>query len=244
MEGYETQAGFWDKTAPRVMGDLIGRPSAVEMMGYLEGKRVLEAGCGTGYVARILAEKGARVSGCDISKEMLERAFKEEKGVSGIEYKLARITDTGYEDERFDGVISEGVLIHSHPAVLDFAYREARRILKPEGSFVVSVTHPCLFVPGSPSRSEEKNWVKHKLKDKSQEESKIFTEMYYDIEGNEFISEVWDYPMGLYINSARKYGFNIEEVREPRVEEKHLLHPSWGKEYGYPAFLQFRMVKK
>ncbi|MDP3881349.1 MAG: class I SAM-dependent methyltransferase [Nanoarchaeota archaeon] len=246
MEGYETQAGFWDKTAPRVMGDLIGRPSAVELMGKgrVRREKILEAGCGTGYTARMLVGEEAIVSGCDSSREMLEKAIKEEKDAPGIEYKLANIISTGYEGDRFYGVMSIGVLIHNNPSFVNLAYREAFRVLKPQGTMVVSVTHPYLFTSGSPSMKKGKNWVKHRFLGKENAGSRVFEEEYYDLNGNKFVSEVWDHSIGFYLNGAVQAGFKLEEIREPKVEEKHLLHPSWGKEYGYPAFLQFRMVKK
>lgn len=245
MEGYRMQAGFWKKTTPRVMGDFIARPRAVDMLGYVSRKKILEAGCGSGYVARMIAKKGAIVSGCDISQQMIEKAIEEESANPlGISYHKTNITRMGKKEE-FDGISCVGVLMHNDLETISKFYAEADRVLKKDGVLVVSFTHPFMYVPGSPARKEGPNWMKLTPKEnKPYNESQRMREDYWDVDGNVFVSEVWHHSLADYLLTIEESPFKIVDIQEPVVEKEHLLHPTWGTEYGYPAYLQFRMVKK
>lgn len=56
------------------------RPSMVDLSGDVEGRRVLDAGCGAGPLTAALREKGAIVSGFDLSPSMIDLA-RERLGV-------------------------------------------------------------------------------------------------------------------------------------------------------------------
>ena len=56
-------------------GDPFGiLPRMIELLGDVAGRRVLDAGCGEGYLARVLAARGARVTGMDLSPRLIELA--------------------------------------------------------------------------------------------------------------------------------------------------------------------------
>ncbi len=73
-------------------------------MGPLCGARVLDTGCGDGYLARILAARGARVTGIDISPRLIGAARR--KDIEGrIDYRVADLTRPLLEEEgAFDSV--------------------------------------------------------------------------------------------------------------------------------------------
>lgn len=76
------------------------------------GKRVVEMGCGTGINTILMAQRGAKVTFMDFSKNALDivRKNMEEAGVDG-EFVLGDILESGFENE-FDIVHSEGVVEH------------------------------------------------------------------------------------------------------------------------------------
>lgn len=242
----DSDARFWDKTSPRVVGDIIGRPEAVELCDDIVGKRVLEAGCGTGYVARMLQQIGAEVFGCDISQPMISKAqtANEELG-QNIVYSVQDICQTNYSAGIFDLVTCVGVLIHLTQDVIEAFLVEAHRLLKGDGSLVISVTHPCLYLPFSPSRTEEVNWVKHTPIDNLlYDHSQRFQELYCDCDGNCFESIVWHHPEEWYMKAFSKQGFVLEKVQCPVLQKNHLQYEHWGSVSNYPVFWQVKLTKK
>ena len=107
----------------------------VHALPELEGKDVLDLGCGTGYFSAWLARTGARPVGVDLTPAQLETARTMQREF-GIEFLLieADAVATGLPDESFDLVLSEyGASIWCDP------YRwipEAARLLRPGGELV------------------------------------------------------------------------------------------------------------
>ena len=101
----------------------------------LDGKDVVELGCGTAYFSAWLARRGARPVGVDITPAQLETARAMQKEF-GLEFPLIEAdgAETGLPDASFDLVVSEyGASIWVDP------YRwipEAARLLRPGGELV------------------------------------------------------------------------------------------------------------
>src|SRR5713226_9602569 len=55
---------------------LYERPAMLELLGDLRGKRVLDVGCGAGVLAEAMLERGASVTGLELSASMAELAHK------------------------------------------------------------------------------------------------------------------------------------------------------------------------
>ena len=239
---------YWTKREPMVMGDLRNRPPMMLLVGDIKGHSVLEAGCGTGYVARMLSAMGARVFGCDISDEMLEKAYKEEsEHPMGIEYTNGDVTELPYGDETMDDIISCGVLIHFDQKTIEKSLKEAARVLKRGGAITIGVMHPYLYHPDSPNRKlEGKSWGKYiPLEEgKSYEESQRFREDYYDKKGKLFSSEVWHHTIPTYVQLIKSAGLTIVEIQEQIIQQDDLISEEWGNDFGYPAFLHIKAVKE
>jgi len=112
---------------------------------HLAGQSWLDAGCGTGTLARFLAKaKGCNTLGVDASAEMIANCVP----ARNTEFRQIRdICETGLPDGNFDGVLCSSVLEYvSDPRA---ALIELRRLLKPEGLLFVSVpnAHPIARWP-------------------------------------------------------------------------------------------------
>lgn len=122
-------------------------PALFRLLGDVKGRRVLDAGCGSGYLARLLAAKGAEVVGVDHSAQLLEIARREEKkeplGVKYLKADLGRLSPLA--EAVFDVVVSNVVL--QDVVAFDDAFREFHRVLRPGGRLLFSVTHPCFERP-------------------------------------------------------------------------------------------------
>jgi len=99
-----------------------------------EGQRVLDIGCGWGGTARFLAERyGVEVVGVTVSKEQARRAREVCRGLP-VEIRLCDYRDL---DERFDRIVSLGMIEHVGPRNYATYFDLVRRCLAPRGLFVL-----------------------------------------------------------------------------------------------------------
>lgn len=123
-------------------------PAQAELCGDVSGVRVLDLGCGSGYFAREMARRGAEVTGVDVSPRLIEHAERIERDESlGIRYVKADAADLSgvIPDISFE-MVTSCVALQDMPDVPG-VLREVRRVLRPDGRFVVSITHPCTDMP-------------------------------------------------------------------------------------------------
>lgn len=98
-------------------------------------RRVLDAGCGTGNLARKLGRNN-KVTAIDYSPGMLEKAAEKTAGNENVELLQASVLSLPFADESYDVVVSVNVLFNlSDPAR---AIREAYRVLGKNGVLIVS----------------------------------------------------------------------------------------------------------
>jgi ubiquinone/menaquinone biosynthesis C-methylase UbiE len=98
-------------------------------LGPIEGRTILDLGCGKGRFAARLTDVGAFVVGLDVSPEMLAEGSGAR--VLGSARKLP------FADGSFDGVFAIEVLQHVHPAHLGEVISEMRRVIAPGGRLAI-----------------------------------------------------------------------------------------------------------
>lgn len=80
--------------ADREPGQLVdtGFPAQLlDLLGDVSGKDVLDAGCGQGYLSRMLVARGARVTGIDLSPRLIQKARDADPN-GRVEYRLADLS--------------------------------------------------------------------------------------------------------------------------------------------------------
>lgn len=107
----------------------------------LKGKKLLEAMCGSGQATEFFLEKGAVITGLDISEKLIDN-FKEK--FPQCEAICTSIFDNGLPNESYDAVSIIAGLHHLHPKV-DDCVEEVYRILKPGGTFMFMEPHKGSF---------------------------------------------------------------------------------------------------
>ncbi|AFK21892.1 class I SAM-dependent methyltransferase [Pyrococcus sp. ST04] len=103
--------------------------------------KVLDLACGVGGFSFLLEDHGFEVIGLDVSEEMIEKAREYAKSrESRVKFIVGDATNLPFEDKSFDYVIFIDSLVHFEPIELNRVFKEVRRILKPEGKFLIQFT--------------------------------------------------------------------------------------------------------
>lgn len=134
---YPYLAPFYDLSA-RVMllpfgGEQAFRRAAVDAMRLSHGTRVLELGCGTGSMTRLVLDAGAEVTAIELSPHMLERARRKAPEAHFIAGDML-----SFEPERpFDRALISFVLHEMTSDIRTRALATAHRSLAPGGSLTI-----------------------------------------------------------------------------------------------------------
>ncbi|MGH7867474.1 MAG: class I SAM-dependent methyltransferase, partial [Candidatus Dormibacteraceae bacterium] len=129
------------KVAGRFANECIDVPAVLSLMPEdLSGKRVLDAGCGSGIYAQMIASRGASVTGVDASSKIIEIAEQEKPIDLEITYKVGDIGNLAFPDAAFDLVVCTYVL--DNVGNLKSVFQEFHRLLKNQGICIFSISHP------------------------------------------------------------------------------------------------------
>lgn len=124
------------------------RPAMLRLAGDVRGRRVLDAGCGSGPLTLALRERGAVVTGLDGSPAMIELARR--RLGEDVPLHVADLAEPlPFSDGTFDDVVASLVLHYLEDWVAPLA--ELRRVLRPGGRLLVSVNHPTARLLNAPT---------------------------------------------------------------------------------------------
>jgi ubiquinone/menaquinone biosynthesis C-methylase UbiE len=141
LDAYETLAAAYASvidTKPH--NAYYERPATLSLMPEVKGKRVLDAGCGSGVYSEWLIKHGAEIVAVDASPKMVELAKQRLGSTTDVRQADLSKPLTFLHDSSFDVVLCPLVLEYIEDWHSTFA--EFYRVLRPGGHFVFSVTHP------------------------------------------------------------------------------------------------------
>ncbi|MGH3290578.1 MAG: methyltransferase domain-containing protein [Trebonia sp.] len=204
------------------------RPAMLALAGDVAGRRILDAGCGSGPLLAALRDRGASVTGFDKSAGML--AVARRRLGDGADLQVAELgSPLPYPDDTFDDVTASLVLHYLEdwgPALA-----ELRRVLKPGGRLIASVGHPF----------RENLWHRDVgLK------PDYFATYNYVVEwtaaGQAALLRFWTRPLHAMTDAFTAAGFRISVISEPAVAPdtpKALLPHDIGDGRRFLCFLFF-----
>ena len=200
------------------------RPAMLALAGDVAGRRILDAGCGSGPVMAALRDRGAIVTGFDKSAGMLELARLR----LGVDADL-QVADLGrplpFPDDTFDDVIASLVLHYLEdwgPALA-----ELRRVLKPGGRLLASVEHPFAIYLMHREAGREADYFA--TCNRTEE---------YNFSGQTALMSFWHRPLHAMTDAFTAAGFRIAVISEPPpAPAARELFP--GEIAAQPRFLCF-----
>ncbi len=219
-----------------------GIPTEVELrlLGPLEGKRVLDLGCGAGHAAVAFARAGAKVIAVDPSAEQLEvaRHAAEEAGVK-VELQHASAAELAFV--RADGIdVAYSAYALAEVPDLDRVFRQVHRVLKQEAPLVFSLPHPAftMFVAGAEGL------------DAPDDSPPVLRRTYHDAtpyvvdRGGDRVTDV-PRTTGMLFTSLTRTNFRVDQLLEPAARQDLVADGAWVEPMAWvPPTLVLRARKQ
>ncbi len=230
----------WAASADRVgdfddEGDAARRwllnPTIFTLLGDPSGMHILDAGCGQGYLSRLLAQRGAHVLGIEPAVPWYAAArAREEANPQGIRYLQADLSTLATIHPQllgtFDVVIANMVLMD----IPDYqaAIHSCAAALASGGIFICTLLHPCFEESGSA-------WPQ-----KQCIETREYLHHYTRAQG---IGYLFHRPLSAYINSLLDAGFRLRQMVEPQLSAAGAGVLRNDRDCHVPSFVALRLVK-
>lgn len=203
-------------------------PAIFVLFGSAHGKHILDVGCGNGYLSRLLARKGAIVTGIEPSTPFFRAAQDaEQRDPLGIIYHQADISSVEPSLGPFDGIIANMVLMDI-PAY-QHAITNCVSMLRPGGQFVFSLAHPCFEERGS--GFNDRGYIQ--VED-------YFTERAI----SQTYAPLFHRPLQAYINAVCNAGCSVRRMIEPQLHADIVAaHPEYRREAVIPCYIIISATK-
>ncbi|MFF7974372.1 methyltransferase domain-containing protein [Streptomyces sp. NPDC007905] len=189
------------ETENNLVNAYYARPAMLALAGDVAGRRILDAGCGSGPLSRALYDRGAVVTGIDASAGMLAQARR--RLGDDVALHLADLSERlPFADGAFDDVVASLVLHYLEDWGPTLA--EIRRVLRPGGRLIASVDHP---------------FVAYTLEDPRPD---YFATTSYTFDwtfnGQSVPMRFWRRPLHAMINAFSTAGFRLSVISEPQPD--------------------------
>jgi 2-polyprenyl-3-methyl-5-hydroxy-6-metoxy-1,4-benzoquinol methylase len=193
----------------------------------------LDAGCGEGYLSRILARNGATVTGVDSSAKLIEAArTQNDNGALTVSFDVASVDEMPYTDDTFDLVVCNHVLNDLHDpskAISEFA-----RVLHNGGRLIILMLHPCFY-----NKHAEREQATNGLIAASYFETRNI-EQAFEVDGltSPVANTAWFRPLEFYTEELRKSGVVLTSLTEPHPSPEQVQADSWWRKgFTRPLFM-------
>lgn len=210
-------------TEANLLNGYYARPAVLDLAGDVAGRRVLDAGCGTGPLFASLRDRGAHVTGFDSSAGMLELARRRLGPDAALH--LADLGDPlPFPDGAFDDVVASLVLHYLEDWTAPLA--ELRRVLRPGGRLITSVNHPAVY----------------KLLNRDADYFATVQWSYdCDFAGEKVVLTNWHRPLHAMTDAFTAAGFRVSVISEPppAPDAERLFPTEAGARKRFLCFLFF-----
>lgn len=212
--------------------------------------KIIDVACGQGFFSRIFNQKGADVTGCDISSELISIATEKSKGdAKPVEYKVAPADSLAFaKDGTYDAATI--VLALQNIENLSGAISECARVLKKGGRLVLVLNHPSYRIPQhSDWQWDEKASKQYRRVDLYMSEDRIKIDMTPGEKNpmKKRMTVSFHRPLQVYFKALNKAGMNVARLEEWISHRKSQKGPRQAEEdrirKEIPMFLMIEAVK-
>ena len=231
--------------------DGLNTPAFMGMLPDVEGLSGLDVGCGEGHNTRLVAGRGARMTGIDISETFVRYAREaEDKEPLGIRYERASAVELPFGDGGFDFATAFMSLMDMPE--IERVVSEVFRVLRPGGFLQFSIEHPCFTTPHRKTlRDEEGRAYAREVggyfqKKDGESEEWIFGSVPEDVRGDfrPFRVPRFTRTLSDWLNLLISAGFVIEQLAEPcPADEQVRKYPRLQSAKVFATFLHVRTRK-
>ncbi|HJO92539.1 MAG TPA: methyltransferase domain-containing protein [Victivallales bacterium] len=201
--------------------DMQYRKDMYSLLPSLNGKSILDVGCGEGTDSKYFLESGASlVAGIDSSDKMLEIAKLKAPQANFSCVDISK-QQWPFEDKCFDIVFSNYAI--NHIQKLNFIFDEVYRILKKNGIFLLCVTHPT------------RQFLSSKTKDYSR--CSIVKIFYFD---GKVSTDDYSHCVEDYLSESILANFELNRLKEGYCNDDKKFNSSWK----YPCHLILKYKRK
>ena len=241
-QAWEANADVWDAR----MGDegndffsVLCWPILASFLDPQPDRHYLDIACGNGLTSRRLAALGAQVTAFDFSAKLIERAKNRENPNSLITYHVIDATDEqqllSLGIQTFDAALSNMALFDM--ADIETLFRILPSLLKPNGTFVFSLTHPAFNNASSMHVAEEMDFEGEIKTVYSVKISRYMTP--YQAKGLALRNQpqpqmYFERPLRYYLNLGFQNGFIVDgfEERAFPPESPQTFPLGWGRNFS------------
>ena len=205
-------------------------PHFLKLLGDVSGLTVLDAGCGQGYLSRILASRGAHVTGIDISPNLIQMA-REQDPDHQITYQIADLCQPLPEySQHFDLAASHFVLddVYNYKGFLS----TVASLLKPGCRLVLSMNNPYSLVVRGHVRDYFETGKPYSYRGMAEEGVKVH---FYHHTLEEYLSAC--FAAGFQLHRLLDIPTPIERYR---FQSDALMKPG----YHFPFFIVLSLIKR
>ena len=252
-EAWDLNAEVWDNR----MGDegndffnVLCWPALASLLDLKPDSHILDIACGNGLTTRRLAELGAQVTAFDFSSSLIEKAkARLADHASRITFHVIDATNESQlislGKSKYDSALCNMALFDM--ADIETLFQVLPKLLKPNGTFVFSITHPAFNNSSAVHMAEE-----------ADDNGEI--KLVYSIKVSRYMTPhhqrglalrnqpkpqvYFERPLQYYLNMGFKNGFILDGFEErafpPEVPQTHPL--GWGRKFSeLPAVIVARM---
>lgn len=197
-DAWNANAQVWDSK----MGDdgndffnILCWPALASLLDPKPDSHILDIACGNGLTSRRLAEMGAIVTAFDFSSNLIEYAKERTASIaSRISYHVLDATDEtqllALGESKYDSALSNMALFDM--ADIEPLFRTLPKLIKPGGTFIFSITHPCF-------------------------NNASCTHIVEEIDNNGEIKTQYSVKISRYMNAYHQFGLGLRNQPKPQV---------------------------